>query len=233
MSTPAPENQLLAALPPDDFARLAARMTDVTLGHGEVLYRAGGPMRSVYFPRSGVLSAAVVMADGRAAEAAAVGREGMVGVAACLGAARSPERVSCQVHPAACRKMPASEFAAEVARGGPLRDVAHAHARAALAAAARQAACICLHSVGERCARWFLACRDRVGADEFSLTHASLSALLGVRRATVTESAGSLQRAGLIAYRRGRVTVLDRAGLEGAACECYRAVRDVFGRPGA
>ena len=136
-----PENRLLSSLPPHEFARLTARMTDVTLGHKEVQYLPGGPIEHVYFPRSGVLSATVVMADGQTAEVAVIGREGMAGVSAFLGATRSPEPVFCQIAPCERRRWAAAEFAAEVAKGGPLRDAVYAYARAALTASARNTAC--------------------------------------------------------------------------------------------
>lgn len=231
MSTPLPENRLLAALPPDDFARLTVRMTDVTFGLKEVAYRAGGPVDWVYFPRAGDMSAVAVMDDGATAEVAFVGREGMLGVSAGLGADRSAEEVYCQMAPCPCRRMPAAEFAAEVAKGGPLRAVVDRYVRGVLAASARLTACNCLHSVEERCARWLLQCHDRAGGDEFAITHELLSVMLGVRRATVTVTAGSLQSAGIIAYKSGRLTVRDRARLEDAACECYAVIRDAFAPP--
>jgi CRP-like cAMP-binding protein len=225
MSTPQPENRLLSALPPADFTRLAARMADVTFEHKGVVYRAGGPMDHVYFPRTGVLSAIVVMEDGGSAEVAGIGSEGMAGVSTFLGNDRSREEVVCQVPPCPCRRMPAAEFVAEVAKGGALREVVHRYLRGVLAVAAQHTACNCLHSVEERCARWLLECHDRVEADEFSLTHEFLATMLGVRRATVTVAAGGLQTAGLIRYKGGRVTVRDRAGLEEVACECYAVNR--------
>jgi len=228
---PLPENRLLAALPPADFTRLTARMTDVTLGHKEVLYRAGGPIEYVYFPRSGLLSSVVIMLDGQTAEAAAIGREGMIGVASFLGAVHSPEQVFCQVFPAECRKLPVAEFVAEVGSGGAMRDIVHRYARATLAASAQQTACNALHSIDERCASWLLMCHDGAGADEFPLTHEFLSVMLGVRRATVTVTAASLQSAGIISYRHGRVKVRERAALEDSACECYQVIRRAFELP--
>ncbi len=228
MSTPQPENRLLAALPPPDFTRLTARMTEVTFDLKDVAYRAGGPMEYVYFPRCGMMSAVVTMTDGATAEVAAVGREGMLGASTFLGADRSAEEVFCQIAPCACRKMPAAEFAAEVAKGGPLRAVVYRYLRGVLTVSARQTACNCLHSADERLARWLLICHDRAGADEFGLTHEFLAVMLGVRRATVTVTAGSLQSAGIITYRHGKVTVRDRAGLEEATCECYAVIRDAF-----
>jgi len=193
-----------------------------------VVYRAGGPVGHVYFPRSGVLSAVLTMSDKTTAEVAVIGSEGMAGFSTVLGAVASREEVFCQVHPADCRKMPVAEFVAEVATCGRLRDVVHGYARAVLDASAQYTACNCLHPIDGRCARWLLQCHDRVGADDFPLTHEFLATMLGVRRATVTEAAGSLQRSGLITYRHGRVKVLARGKLEKAACECYRVVRAAF-----
>jgi CRP-like cAMP-binding protein len=227
----APENRLLAALPPAEFARLTARMTDVTLGHKDLLYCSGGPIDHVYFPRTGVISSVVVMDDGSSAEVGVIGREGMAGASVAFGVKRSPEQVYCQVAPCECRKMPAVAFAAEVARSGPLKGVVYGYVWATLTASARLAACNSLHPADERCARWLLMCHDRVGADEFPLTHEFLAIMLGVRRATVTTTAGTLQSAGLISYRRGQVTVLDRARLEDATCECYRVIRAAFEPP--
>jgi CRP-like cAMP-binding protein len=204
-------------------------MTDVTLGHKELVYRAGGPIDYVYFPRTGMLSAVVVMEDGGSAEVSVIGSEGMAGVSTALGADRSQEQVFCQMGPCACRKMPAAEFAAEVNKGGPLRDVVYRYLRGALTASARLTACNCLHSADERCARWLLMCHDRAGSDQFPLTHEFQAIMLGVRRATVTVTAGSLQTAGFITYKNGQVTVRDRAGVEEAACECYAAGRDALG----
>jgi CRP-like cAMP-binding protein len=229
---PPPENRLLTALPPSDFDRLTARMTEVTLGQKDLVYRAGGPIDYVYFPRTGMLSAVAVMEDGATAEVACIGREGMTGLSAAFGATRSAEQVFCQVPPCGCRKLPAAEFAAEVARGGPLRDVVYRYLRGVLTVSARQTACNALHPNDERLATWLLRCRDGVGGDEFSLTHEFMATMLGVRRATVTVTASTLQTAGLISYRNGKVKVLDPTGLEAVACECYPVIRDAF-RPSA
>jgi CRP-like cAMP-binding protein len=223
-----PENRLLAALPPHEFDRLTSRMTEVTLGHKDLIYRAGGPIDYVYFPRSGVVSTVVIMTDGASAEVAAIGREGMCGVSACVGATHSAEQVFCQVPDAVCRKMPTAEFAAEFAKGGPLRDIVFKYIRGVLTASSRQTACNCLHSIDERCVRWLLQCHDAVGGDEFTLTHEFLAVMLGVRRATVSVTAASLQTAGLITYKHGKVKVVNRPGLEEATCECYAVIRDAF-----
>ena len=225
------ENRLLGALPPHDYARLVARMTDVTFEHRGSAYRSGGPLDAVYFPRSGVMSSVMIMLDGSTAEVAATGAEGMLGYSTLLGATRSVEEVFCQIPPCVCRRLPAAEFVAEVARGGPLTAVVHSYTRSVLATSAQLIACNALHAVNERCARWLLMCRDRVGADDFPLTQEFLATMLGVRRATVTVAAGTLQGAGLITYRHGRLKILDAPGLEAASCECYAAMRGSFDTP--
>jgi CRP-like cAMP-binding protein len=205
-------------------------MTEFTFGHKDLLYPVGGPIEYVYFPHSGIISAVLIMADGQKAETAAIGSEGMIGVVSCLGADNSPEQVFCQVPPAECRRLSVAEFIAEVARGGALRDVVYGYLRATLTASAWQTACNALHSVDERCARWLLRCHDGAGREEFPLTHEFLSTMLGVRRATVSVTAASLQSARIISYRHGKVKILDRAALEDATCECYQAIRKVFDR---
>ncbi|QJX00873.1 Crp/Fnr family transcriptional regulator [Frigoriglobus tundricola] len=229
MSTVVPENRILAALPAADLARVLARTTEVSLGKEELLYRAGGPIDFVYFPRVGTISAIVIMDDGASTEVATTGREGVVGGAAALGARVSAEQVFCQVHPATCRKLPTAGFVAEVARGGALRDLVYRYLRATLTASARQTACSALHSVDARCARWLLQCHDACGTDEFPLTHEFLALVLGVHRAAVNPLAEHLQNSGLIRYAHGRMTIVDRARLEGAACECYAAIRAALG----
>jgi CRP-like cAMP-binding protein len=229
MQPPLPENRILSALPPEDYARLVPRMDDVRLAQGDLIYRANSRLDYIYFPRSGILSAIVIMADGRTIEVGAMGREGMAGMIAVLGAERSPEEVICQAT-STCRRMPAAAFAAEVARAGRLLALVHEYARAVLRFASQTAACNGLHSVPQRCARWLLVTRDRAGADEFELTQEYLATMLGVRRASVTAAAINLQQAGIITYRRGRVTVLDASRLEAASCECYGATRDDSGR---
>ncbi len=228
-----PENRLLSALPPDDFARLTARMSESTFGHKELIYRAAGPMHFVYFPRSGVLSNVVISDDGQMVETAAIGRDGMIGVSAAIGAEKSFEQVFCQVYPSECRKFAATEFVAEMARGESLHQVVNAYLRATLKISAQQTACNALHSVDQRCARWLLMCRDSMGVDEFNLTHEFLAVMLGVRRATVSVAASNFQTAGVIAYRHGKVKVLDRPRLEDSACGCYAIIHAASQIPAA
>jgi CRP-like cAMP-binding protein len=225
-----PENRLLAALPPADRARLVRRMDQVTLDRGDLVYRANGPIAHVYFPRTGILSRVIDMQDGATVEVGTIGREGLAGLPLLHGTDRSPTRVYCQVPPCVCRRLAADAFAAELHAGGLLAALAHRYAQCHLNLAAQSVACNRLHPVEERLARWLLMTHDRVDGDRLSLTQQVLSEMLGVRRASVTTAAGVLQKAGLIEYRRGTITVLDRKGLEAAACECYRVVRAEFDR---
>lgn len=229
-SMPVPEtgNRLLDSIPSDERSRLLARMREITFDHKDTVYHVGGAIDFVYFPRSGVLSTVVLLSDGRTAEAVALGKWGMAGLTAYLGARRSNELVVCQVPVAHCWKWSASEFAAEVAKPGAFQDVIYAHTRGLLSAVARTTACNCLHNVAERCARWLLTCHDQMEADQFTLTHEFLATMLGTRRASVTITASALQAAGLITYRRGKVKIVDRARLEAASCECYRTIRACF-----
>jgi CRP-like cAMP-binding protein len=227
---PLPENRLLAALPPADRDRLVRRADEVTLARGDVVHRANGPIHHVYFPRSGILSMVIDMADGGTVEVGTIGREGMAGLPAFHGAESSPTRVYCQVPPCVCLRIPADVFRAEAGKPGAVHDLMHRFAEVVFALSAQSVACNRLHPVEERLARWLLMTHDRVDGDRLSLTQQVLSEMLGVRRASVTTAAGVLQKAGLIEYRRGTITVLDRKGLEAAACECYRVVRAEFDR---
>ena len=225
-----PENRLLAALPREEFDRLARHMDEVTLELGDVVYRAQGPVRHAYFPRCGILSLVIDMQDGGTVEIATVGREGLSGLPVFHGVDRCPWRVYCQLAPCVCRRMPADLFRRETGREGPLQALVHRYAHARMCQTAQTAACNRLHPIEKRLARWLLMTSDRVGTNELNLTQQVLSEMLGVRRPSVTLAVGALQKAGLIACRRGRVEIRDRARLERASCECYRAVRDEFDR---
>lgn len=223
------ENRLLAMLPRAEYDRLLPLMRPVEIALRETVYRQNAPIEYVYFPRSGVLSMIVVMEEGASVEVGIVGYEGFVGVPVFLNTERSPTQVLCQVSGSALR-MPAAAFRDEVRKPGPLQLAVMQYTQTLLNAVSRVTACNQLHTCEVRCARWILATHDRVGADEFPMTHEFLAMMLGVRRASVTVAAGALQQAGLIEYRRGRMRVLDRAGLEAASCECYRLLRDEFDR---
>ena len=169
------------------------------------------------------------MADGATVEVGTIGREGFVGLPAFHGAERSPLETFVQI-PGAFARLPLAPFRAAAAPGTALHALLQRFAQAYYVLTAQSAGCNRLHPVEERCARWLLLTQDRAGAATFPLTHEFLGYMLGVRRASVTLAAGALQRAGLIAYHRGVITVLDRPGLEAAACECYAIIRGHFER---
>jgi CRP-like cAMP-binding protein len=227
---PAPsENRLLAALPPADYRRLLPRLDPVPLPFRQVLYPAGGPVDHVYFPSRGVVSVVAVMADRRTIEVGLVGREGAVGAGAILGDPTSAYKVLVQVEGDGVR-IGTDAFRAAAGPGGPLHRLLARYHAAFLTQVSQSAACNGLHPVAERCCKWLLMTRDRIGAGPFGLTHEFLGKMLGVRRASVTDVLRPLEAAGLVGHARGRVTVRDPAGLEAAACECYRFVRGQFDR---
>jgi len=191
---------------------------------------AGRPITDVYFPLSGVVSLVTTMEDGSTAEAAAVGNEGMIGVAVCLGEDSLGNVTAIQEIPGHALAMDARCFRREAARPGRFHDVVLGYTRFLIAQTMRTGACNGLHSVEERIARSLLLIRDRTAIDAFPLTQEFLSELLGVARPTVSIAAGVLARAGIIMYRRGRIRILDRAGLEEASCECYGAIQDEYRR---
>ena len=221
------QNALLAALPEPDREGLRARLEPVSLSLKEVLYEKNAPITHIYFPLTSVFSLVITMSDGQAAEVGTVGNEGMVGMSVYFGVPTSPQRAFAQV-PGEALRMRAEDFREELGRDGPLRAVLGLYNQALITQMAYSVACNRLHSIEERMCRWLLMTQDRVGADQLPLTQEFLAQMLGVRRPSVTVVAGVLQKAGLIAYGRGRVVVLDRQRLEAASCECYRVVRDEY-----
>ena len=217
------ENRLLARLPPEDYKRLLPRLKLVPLEFKQILYEARSPMDYAYFPSRGVVSAVAVMEDGRAIEVATVGDEGMVGLPLLVGAKTTANRVIVQV-PGEALRMETRVFQEEMKLGGPLYGMVQRYTQAMINQISQSTVCNHRHSVEERMCRWLLMSHDRGGADEFPLTHEFLAQMLGVCRPTLTSVAGTLQKAGLINYHRGRITVLDRKGLEAASCECYEVV---------
>jgi CRP-like cAMP-binding protein len=219
-------NNLLAALPGKDYRRLLSGLEPVALKFGDVLYEVGRKIRHVYFPGDSLVSL-LMLVDGRMAlEVGMVGREGMVGLPLALGTDISPVRALVQGAGAAMR-MKSARFSREIGRSPPLQQGVYRYADTLLAQVSRTAACNRFHQVEQRLARWLLMTRDRVRSDEFRLTQEFLSHMLGVRRVGVTKAARALQRRKLIEYSRGRIRILDGRGLEAAACECYRIVRDL------
>jgi CRP-like cAMP-binding protein len=227
--TPAPRNRLLAALPPEDLARLWPRLQPVELVFRQTLHAPEEPITAVYFPETGYLSRLAPMDDGDSAEVGLVGPEGMIGLAILLGGDRDGFEILVQV-PGTALRMGAGAFREELDRIPALRAVLNRYALAHFEQVARSAACNGRHHVEQRLARWLLMAHDRVEGDEFPMTHEFMSMMLGVRRAGITVAAGTLQKAGLIRYERGRMEITDRPGLEAAACECYGIDRRAYDR---
>lgn len=218
---PLQRNLLLESLPRAAAQELHAQLTPVDLAFGEVLYEPGQPMRDVYFPLDGLVSLLTLVGGRQALEVGMVGREGMVGVPLALGVALSPMRALVQGGGTALR-MSSARFDILMRRRTPLRQALLEYAGALMGQIARTAACNRFHVVEARLARWLLMTRDRAGSAEFAMTQEFLSGMLGVRRVGVSEAASSFQRRKLIAYSRGRLRILDHAGLEAACCSCYR-----------
>jgi CRP-like cAMP-binding protein len=220
-------NIILAALPDREFAQMRDRLERVDLAIKDVIYRPDEPMRHVYFPTTAVLSM-VAQADGEASvEVATIGREGMAGLPVFLGVTASPNIVFAQI-PGVALRMRADHLHEVLTGDGALHGHLHRYIQATMVLLAQNVACNRLHTTEERAARWLLMTADRVNADRFPLTQEFLAQMLGVRRATVSLTAGLLQNAGLISYRRGVITIDDRAGLHEVACDCYDIVRDEF-----
>ena len=217
-------NLMLAVLPAADRERLSARLSPMFLEIKRVLFEPGKPIDSVYFPLNGVVSLVTPLEDGAIVEVATVGNEGVVGVPLVLGGSLAVRAIS-QVAGWVLR-MDAASFLQEMDCPGPMRDLADDYLQALFGQISQAAACNRLHTNEERLSRWLLMSHDRVGVDEFAITHEFLGQMLGSRRATVTLSAGILQAAGLIKYHRGLVTIVDRHGLEQVACECYGVIND-------
>ena len=220
-----PRNEVLRALPADEYARLLPHLEPSAVATLDVLADAERPLAHAYFPETALISVLRRMRDGTLIEAYAVGRDGMIGIPPLLGDPGSPAGTVLGEVPGMCRRIALATLRALLPELPTLERLLQRRLLALLDEVQQAVACNSLHTVEERCARWLLKTHDRVGGDEFLLTHEVLAQMLAVRRAGVTVAAGALQKAGLITYHRGHVRVLDRAGLETAACECYATVR--------
>jgi CRP-like cAMP-binding protein len=231
-----PENHLIVMLPRPSRARLLAICEPVELELGTVLCEPGELAHHVYFPTVGFISLVSALDGEPGLEVGMVGSEGMLGAQLALGVGTAPLHAVVQGAGAAWR-IAAAPFRRELGRSEPLRRALHRYLSVLMAQLATSAACNRYHYVGPRLARWLLMSEDRAHAAEFRLTHEFLAYMLGVRRAGVTRAAGDLQGRGLVRYQRGSITVLDRRGLEAAACACYAADRkaydDLLGAPPA
>ena len=219
-------NSLLAALPHTEYQRMLSGLEPVMLTFGEVLYTPGAPMRHVYFPIDCLVSLRTPVEGHRALEVGLIGHEGMVGVPLTLGIDVAPVRALVQGAGTALR-MAAAPFLQQLAQSLPLQRTLSRYTHALMTQFMHTAACNHFHPAQARLARWLLMTRDRVRSNEFHLTHELLAEMLGIRRVGVTNAAGTLQRQKLISYRRGNIRILDRKGLEGAACECYRILKEL------
>ena len=220
------ENSLLAALPRKEYRLLLAGLEPVTLTFGKVLYEPGDPIRHVYFPDAALVSL-LTLADGHLAlEVGLIGREGMLGIPLVLGHNVSSVRALVQGSGTAMR-MASAQFRKEFRLSLPLQQELYRYTHTLMAQISQTAACNRFHVVETRLARWLLMTHDRVKSDQFRMTQEFLGHMLGVRRVGVTKAAQALQKRRLIHYSRGDITVLDRTGLEAAACQCYEVVKDM------
>lgn len=220
-------NRMLASLPKKDYQRLLPGLEEVPLLFDTVLYEPGATIFDVYFPTSGIVSLLAAVEDRATLEVGLVGREGMVGLPVFLEVKTSGNQAVVQGAGSAL-KMKARAFRKECEDGGPLPRLLRRYAHSLLTQISQTAVCNRFHPIEARLARWLLMTSDRMGADEFQLTQEFLSNMLGVRREGVNKAATTLQEEGLISYSRGALTILNRAGLEALACQCYRIIKEEY-----
>jgi CRP-like cAMP-binding protein len=223
------QNHLLDALPTSDYERLAPHLELIPMPLGEVLYEPGGALPYVYFPTTSIVSLLYVMEDGASAEIALVGNDGILGISLFMGGDTTPSRAVVQSAGHGFR-LKAELLKNEFGRFGPTMHLLLRYTQALITQMAQTAVCNRHHSVDQQLCRWLLLSLDRLPTNEVSMTQELISNMLGVRREGVTEAARKLQSAGLIRYSRGRITVLDRPGMESRCCECYRVVKTEFDR---
>jgi len=223
------ENRLLAALPAAEWARWLQQMEPVDMPLGKVLYESGSKLTHVYFPTTSIVSLLYVLEDGASAEIAVVGHEGIVGISLFMGGESTPSRAVVQSAGRAFR-LKANVMIQEFNRAGPVLHLLLRYTQALITQMAQTAVCNRHHSLDQQLCRWLLLSLDRLHSDELVMTQELIANMLGVRREGVTEAAGHLQDAGLIRYRRGRITVLDRRRLEQRTCECYAVVKKEYDR---
>jgi CRP-like cAMP-binding protein len=223
------QNHLLAALPDAEYNRIFPFLERVDRPLGQALYESGRPFSSVYFPTSSIVSLLYVLENGASAEISVVGNEGIVGIALFMGGDSMPNRAIVQSAGRAFR-LDGQTLKPEFSRSGALQHLLMRYTLALFSQMAQTAVCNRHHSVDQQLCRWLLLSHDRLDCDELKMTQELIADMLGVRREGVTEAAGKLQAAGLIHYSRGKITILDRPGLEARVCECYQVVRKEFRR---
>jgi CRP-like cAMP-binding protein len=225
-------NKLLSTLPTEDRERISSYLTTVPAPFKHVFYKQGGTIDHVYFPCSGAWSLTKTMEDGGTSEVGTIGNEGMLGCSVFFGDELSPTEAIVQIAgDVDAYKMPVAAFMTEMTLHGAFFNRVIRYNQALSLQIQQTSACNALHPAEQRCCRWLLVTRDRVGSDDLKLTHEFLSIMLGVRRPTVTIIAGTLHKAGLITNgHRGSISISDRKGLEAASCECYATVKNNFAR---
>ena len=223
------KNRLLAVLPREEYERILPHLGRVSFKLGEVVYESGGRMSYIYFPTEAVVSLLYTMENGSSAEMGMAGKEGLVGIALFMGGGTMPNRAVVQSAGGAFR-MRAQALQEEFARGGAFQRLLLRYTQALITQMSQTAVCNRLHTIEQQLCRWLLLSHDRLDTDELVMTQELIANMLGVRREGVTAAAGRLQEQGLISYVRGRIQILDRAGLEAAVCECYKVVKDEYDR---
>lgn len=222
-------NRVLASVPAREYKRLQVHLEPIELQFGQVLYEPGKPIRHVYFPVDCLISLLTAVDKRRTLEVGMVGNEGMAGMPFILGMGVSGVRAIVQGRGSALR-MASAPFRIEFARNRALQDALYRYTYALMAQVSQTAACNRFHEAEPRLSRWLLMTRDRIGSDEFPLTHEFLAHMLGLRREGVTEAASALKRRKVISYTRGKIQILDVKGLKKSSCSCYQTVKDVFDR---
>jgi len=222
-------NFLLAALPDPEWQRWQPLLEKVEMPLGQILYEPGTTLAHVYFPTTSIVSLLYVMENGASAEIAVVGNEGLVGVSLFMGGESTPSRAVVQSAGHGLR-LKAQLMKREFERAGPVLHLLLRYTQALITQMAQTAACNRHHTLDQQLCRWLLLSLDRLRSNELAMTQELIANMLGVRREGVTEAALKLQQAGLISYARGRITVLDRAGLEKRTCECYAVVKREYDR---
>jgi CRP-like cAMP-binding protein len=222
-------NHLLASLPAEEWKRWAPLLERVDMPLGQVLYESGVTLGYVYFPLTAIVSLLYVMENGASAEIAVVGNEGIVGISLFMGGESTPSRAVVQSEGEGCR-LKAPLMKTEFDRSGPVLHLLLRYTQALITQMAQTAVCNRHHSLDQQLCRWLLLSLDRLKGDELVMTQELIANMLGVRREGVTEGALKLQKAGLIKYSRGHITVLDRHGLEARTCECYAVVKREYDR---
>lgn len=223
------ENQILAALPDEEYQRLIPNLEVVALTQMQMLYDIGEKIEYVYFPHQALVSFLSLLEDGSTTEVGVIGKDGMVGLPVCWGGNSTNIQAIVEV-PGYAMRMKAEQLKTEFDRGGALQRLLLLYTQALFSQVSQSAACNRHHKIEQRLARWLLTVQEQIQSDELLLTQEFISQMLGIRRSGVTVAATSLQQAGMIRYSRGKITVLNREKLKSTACECYGVIKNEFSR---